>query len=85
LLEFWEARAKGDLIQTQGNPMLETTMLEHIQQLPESLQQEVLHYMNFFWQITLKAAQFQSNGKLAFSKGLLPYRCRMTSTHPWKT
>jgi hypothetical protein len=27
--------------------MLETTILEHIQQLPESLQQEVLHYTQF--------------------------------------
>lgn len=27
--------------------MLETTILEHLQQLPESLQQEVLHYTQF--------------------------------------
>jgi Protein of unknown function (DUF2281) len=27
--------------------MLETTILEHIRQLPESLQQEVLHYTQF--------------------------------------
>jgi hypothetical protein len=36
--------------------MLETTILEHLQQLPESLQQDVLHYIE-----SLLKQQAQSN------------------------
>jgi len=49
--------------------MLETIILEHLQQLPESLQQEVLHYTQFLLANHTQASLVPKKRQAGFLKG----------------
>ena len=49
--------------------MLETTILEYLQQLPDSLQQEVLHYTQFLLETHTKTTSPQKKRRAGFLKG----------------
>jgi Protein of unknown function (DUF2281) len=49
--------------------MLETTILEHIRQLPESLQQEVLHYTQFLLANHTQPSPVRKKRQSGFLKG----------------
>jgi Protein of unknown function (DUF2281) len=51
--------------------MIETTILEYLHQLPDSLQQEVLHYTQFLLEIHTKAtsSSLQKKRQAGFLKG----------------
>ncbi|MBD2494364.1 DUF2281 domain-containing protein [Nostoc sp. FACHB-280] len=49
--------------------MLETTILQHLKQLPESLQQEVLHYTQFLLANHVKTKSVSPKRQAGFLKG----------------
>ncbi len=54
-------------------PILETTILEYFQQLPETLQQEVLHYTICLRLMQKTHCHHNQNDKQVSSKALLLY------------
>ncbi len=49
--------------------MLEATILQHLQQLPESLQQEVLHYTQFLLAHQAQASSASPKRQAGFLQG----------------
>jgi Protein of unknown function (DUF2281) len=51
--------------------MIETTILEYLHKLPDSLQQEVLHYTQYLLEThTKSASQLQKKRQAGFLKGM---------------